>query len=232
VVTGPTNTGSSLAGQRVDLHDLAQEIARDVEVVDGHVAEHAARDREVRRGGRLRVATGHAERADRPDLAALHALVDLAERGIEAAVEAEHHERRPVLDLGPAGVDAGHVEVDRLLAQHLLAGEDRGAEQVRVRRGGRRDEDRVDARVLDGVARLRAPTGSVPAGEVLAAASTGSHTQASSASPFSTIDRACTCPMRRPRTVQLGASTALQQMLADHGPMGPPASGHGSRDVK
>ena len=47
---------------------------------------------------------------------------DVAEGRVEASVEAHHHPIGERADLGSAGVDPGQVEVDRLLAQHRLAG--------------------------------------------------------------------------------------------------------------
>ena len=110
-------------GHSLNLDDVAKEEAGHVEVVDRHVAEHAAGHAEVGDGGRLRVAAGHAQGAEHADLARPNAIVDLAERGIEAPIEAEHDEWRVARDVGPTLVDPREIEVDRLLAQDLLAGE-------------------------------------------------------------------------------------------------------------
>ena len=49
-----------------------------------------------------------------------------------------------LLDPLPAGVDLGEIEVDRLLAQHRLAGLDRTLEQLEMGVGGRCDQHRLD----------------------------------------------------------------------------------------
>jgi hypothetical protein len=100
-------------------------------------------------GGRCgrRVAAGDQELFQPADLPTRHPLPDLGKGRIEPPVKADHDGGAQPLDLLPAGVDPGQVQVDRLLAEHRLAGLGARGEQVDVGRRGRGDDDRVDARV-------------------------------------------------------------------------------------
>src|ERR1700730_4895424 len=133
----------------MDLHHLTQEEAGHVEVVDGHVAEQAAGGGDV--GGRRgrRVPAGDDELLQAADLPAGHPLAHLGEGRVEPAVEADHDGRVQALDVLPARVDPGQVEVDRLLAEHRLARPYRGGEQVDVGSRGGGDDDGVDACVTE-----------------------------------------------------------------------------------
>jgi hypothetical protein len=56
-------------------------------------------------------------------------------------------------------VDLRDVEVDRLLAEHRLAGADAAGEQVDMRRCRRRDHHAVDGRIVEHGGGVRAPRG-------------------------------------------------------------------------
>ena len=112
---------------RKHFHDLARDRARHVEVVDRHVAEQSARGGDIFRRRRRRIAADdrRAVRARR-SLPPPAARARRRKRGIEAAVEADHHRRGERCQAVAAGRRAGGVEVDRLLAQDGPAGPCRG----------------------------------------------------------------------------------------------------------
>lgn len=146
-------------------HDVAGQEACHVQVVDRHVAEDAAGLRHV--GGRWggRVAADDRQLHQGSDLAGGDAPVDLGEARVEAAVEADHHARRPVADRPEARVDARQVEVDQLLGEDGLAGRDRADDLVDVVRRGRADDDGVDVRRGVHVRDVAGRAGAVPTGE-------------------------------------------------------------------
>jgi hypothetical protein len=69
--------------------------------------------------------------------------------------------------LGKAGVDPLDVEVDRLLAQHGLAGPCRGNDEIDMRIGRRRDENRADLRVGESAHGIRHGRGAMTRGQSL-----------------------------------------------------------------
>jgi hypothetical protein len=128
--------GHQVRAHRLDLDDVPEKVPGQVEVVDGHVAEQPAGHREVLDRRRGRVAAGDDELFQPADLAGAYPIPDLLERRVEPPVEPDHHGRIGVCDLLPARVHPRDVQVDRLLAEHRLAGEHRTGEQVDVGRGG------------------------------------------------------------------------------------------------
>ena len=83
-----------IGADRVHRRDVAHQVARHVEVVDRHVAEQAARDLDVGDRRRAGVARGDDHLLELADLTRPDALAQRLERGIEAAVEADHDGRR------------------------------------------------------------------------------------------------------------------------------------------
>ena len=145
VVAGLGDDGAELlrsAGG--DLDDVGHEEAGHVEVVDGHVAEDPARVRDVGGGRRLGIAAGDGQLLERADVAPRHPAVQFGEVRIEPTVEAEDDRNRGGTGLLAQCVDAGDVQVDRLLAEDGDGGIDGGADQVDVGRGRRGDDDGVD----------------------------------------------------------------------------------------
>ena len=89
------------------------------------------------------------------------------EGGVEAAVEAEHDGHGNGVQFVASGLDVLHVQRDRLLAQHGLAGLG-GGEQVRdVQRRGRADDDGVDAFVGEDGVHVGRVAGAVDLGQLL-----------------------------------------------------------------
>ena len=91
------------------------------------------------------------------DLAGLEPIAERLERWIEPAIETDHDGGVELADLGPAGVDLGDVEVDRLLAQDRLDRPSRlrtelGRDRARRRGGDVLDGDQLGARVGGDVA--------------------------------------------------------------------------------
>ena len=89
--------------------------------------------------------------------------MQLGEVRVEPAVEAEDDRNRGGTGLLPQRVDAGDVQVDRLLAQDRDAGVDGSADQVDVGRGRRGDDDGVDVAGVEHLGGI----GGHPSGAVL-----------------------------------------------------------------
>ncbi len=143
---------------------LAEQPARQVEIMDHHVAEQAARDLDVGHRRWAGVAAGDGEQLELADGAGDELLAQGAEARVEAAVEADQQRHARLLGDLEAGIDAGEAEVDRLLAEDRLAGLGRPLDQVGVgvgragdgqRRLGRRDlgavfaGERLGGRLVD-----------------------------------------------------------------------------------
>ena len=151
----------------VHLDDVAQEEAGHVEVVDGHVAEDAAGDLHVLSRGSGGVARDDEQVLQVADCALFELSVNCGEGGVEAAVEAEHDGHGNGVQFVASGLDVLHVQRDRLLAQHGLAGLG-GGEQVRdVQRRGRADDDGVDAFVGEDGVHVGRVAGAVDLGQLL-----------------------------------------------------------------
>src|SRR5699024_5279472 len=104
------------AGEERD--DVAVEVPRHIEVVDGLVAEDAAGGAQVldrRRGG---VAADDRQLLEGSDLSGDETFPSCGEVAVEPPVEADGERNAGVLDQGRQFVDAGDVEVDRLLAEN------------------------------------------------------------------------------------------------------------------
>ena len=133
---------------------LAEQEARHVEVVDGHVAKNAAGAGDVVERRRTRIARRYGDHLDIADGAVVDRLADRGEMRIEAAVEADHQHSIGLLDHGQAFFDALDVEIDRLLAEDRLAGPGETLDEIGVGVGRRADDDGVDVLgLLDGIDR-------------------------------------------------------------------------------
>jgi len=131
--------------QRVDGHEfLAHEEAGQVEVVDRHVAEQAARALDVGRRRRGGVAADDGDDLEVADIAAADAPLEFGEVGVEAAVEADHQRRLVLLHHLEGLLDGADVERHRLFAHDRLAGVGGCLDLLGMEAGGRADQDGID----------------------------------------------------------------------------------------
>jgi hypothetical protein len=107
-------------GEHLD-RPLAQQPGRQVEVVDGEVLEQAAAGRDEGRGRGGRVVVDDVETFQRADVAAVDPGLQGAVVRVEAAVEGHEQAVLGLLQLALGGQQGGQVQVERLLAEHLLA---------------------------------------------------------------------------------------------------------------
>jgi len=126
---------------------VAEDPPADIEVVDQHVLEDAARAADVLDRRRARIAAGHHQHLGLADLAGVEPALERGERRVVAALEPDHARDLGLGDRRGARARALEVEVDRLLAEDRLAGRRRAQDQVGVRIGARRDHDGIDAGV-------------------------------------------------------------------------------------
>ena len=125
--TSPASPIAGIDQRRADGMNLdrlvAEQEARHVEIVDHHVAEEAAR---ALRHTPPAAAPGSREMtvtsSTLPASPAATPTLARGEIGIEAAVKADHQRRAGGLHDGQAGADAIRAEIDRLFAEHGLAG--------------------------------------------------------------------------------------------------------------
>ena len=144
------NVVSDHIGTRgVHLDNLAEEKAREIEVVDRHVPEQPAGGSQILARCRGWV-TAHYDQLFQPaDVASGDSIMHFAKRRIEAPIESHHHGGIQRSDLYPAPIDPSQVQVDRLLAEHCLAGAYGSGQQVDVRGRSRGDHDGIDAGVVE-----------------------------------------------------------------------------------
>ena len=117
-------------GGGVDLHRLlAQQPARHVQVVDGEVLEQAAAGGNETGRRRGRIVVDQLQRFQLADRAGVELLLQRLEVRIEAAVEAEQEAR--AFEARARLQHFLQVQVDGLLAEHRLAGLDRGQRVAR-----------------------------------------------------------------------------------------------------
>ncbi len=126
---------------------LVQQPARHVEVVDGEVAEEAAAGRDEGRRRRRGVVADQVQRFQRADLAGRQPRLQRAVVRIEALVEGDVERLRRPLQRDSVGAQPRQVEVERLLAEHRLAGRQRRQHEVEVGAGGGGDQHRRDRRI-------------------------------------------------------------------------------------
>src|SRR5258705_7555165 len=99
------------------LHLAVGQPAQDIEVVDGKVAEYAARLRDVRLVRRRRIVTGEADRVEGPERSGLDQPARLAITRVEAALEAELERDPAALDLVGDGQGVVEIRGQRLRAR-------------------------------------------------------------------------------------------------------------------
>ena len=154
ISTAAVSTSPAWADRRIDQRRaeredldrlLGEEEAGHVEVMDHHVAEEPARALDILDRRRTGIARDHADDLDRAGLAGAEAAFERGEVRVEAAVEADHQRLAGFADHLEAAADAAGVEIDRLLAEHGLAGGDGGLDQVGMGIGRRADHHGVDA---------------------------------------------------------------------------------------
>src|SRR5262245_63709037 len=112
--------------------------------MDRHVAEDPARHLEIveRRNGWI--AARDDELLQRPDLARPDRRCQRCVARVVAPVEADLHLDAAAGDLPAALLHPGHVEIDRLLAEYMLAGPGRRGDQPDMGVGGGGDQHRLD----------------------------------------------------------------------------------------
>ncbi len=112
--------------------------------MDHHVAKQAAGALDVGDRRRGRVARQDGDELDIAGSTFGQPLLQGGEIRIEAAVEADHQRDAGLLDPGQRLADALGIEVDRLLAEHRLAGRCRLVDEIGVGVGRRADQNGVD----------------------------------------------------------------------------------------
>ena len=143
---------------RGHLGDVAEEVARDVEVVDELVLELSARRGDVRVGRRETVAAHHDKGVDGPELRARERLFRSPVPRVEAALEADLEPTLRLRDVRHDVLRLGDADRDRFLAERRDARVEAAADDRRVRVRRRDDHGRVDVleRRVDRVDRPRA----------------------------------------------------------------------------
>ncbi len=128
--------------------DVPREIARHVEVVDGHVAEQPAGGLDVARRGRRRIAAGDDRELEPADLPELEPLAQRSIGGVEATVEADHHDGRSAA-ISPQQARARSRPMSIGFShEYRLAGLGRRHDERHVGVGGRGDHHRANVAVV------------------------------------------------------------------------------------
>ena len=125
---------------------LPEHEAGEVEVMDHHVPEQPPGHAQVGRRRRLRVTAADDHLMDHADGTARGQITHASVGRVEAAVEADLDRHAGIAHRLPALFDALQAQIDRLFAQHRLAGGGGGDDQGHVRVGGRGDQHRIDPR--------------------------------------------------------------------------------------
>ena len=107
-----------------------QQPARHVEVMDRHVAEYPARAGDVIGGRRAGITADDGDHFDRPDAARVNGSLQRHEIRVEPAVEPDHQLALLGRNHFQAGLHAGQRQINRLFAEHGLAGADKPFDQV------------------------------------------------------------------------------------------------------
>ena len=130
-------------GEQFDPAARAGQPEREIEIMDHLVVELPARHGDI--GGRRRrgIAAHDADDLDFPHLPDIHRGLDRAVGRIEATLKSDHDRHVDAADRLRAGLDALHVEIDRLFAQDGLSGLCRGNDQIDMGVRRRSDNDRV-----------------------------------------------------------------------------------------
>src|SRR5579863_2616595 len=123
---------------------LAENESREVEVMDHHVSEEAARAGDIGKGRRRRIARGDRDDLECADRPLGDPLAQGGEIGVEASIEADHQSSARLSDDVETGAHAANVEVDRLLAEDRFPGASSALDEIGVGVGRRADGDRVD----------------------------------------------------------------------------------------
>ena len=131
------------------LRVVVENPAENVEVVDQHVLEDAARASDVRDRRRARIAARDDQHFRRADLALDDARLQRRESRVVAALESDEACDARAFDGVCARACALEIEVDRLFAKDLLARAGRRLNQVRVGVGGRADQYGLDVLVIE-----------------------------------------------------------------------------------
>ena len=138
---------------------VAEDPAKDVEVVDQHVLEDAAGDLDVIHGRRAGIAAGDQEHLRLADLPRGKPIFQRGEGGIVAALEADQAGDAGFCDTSRTVASARERQIHRFFAEDRLLRRRRALDELGVRIGGRADDHRLDARVAEdllGAADLRA----------------------------------------------------------------------------
>src|SRR5438552_5392423 len=142
---------------------LVQEPPRHVEIVDHHVAEQPARAAHIFDRRRTRIAARDRQQFEAANAAVADLAFEPRETRVEAAVEADHQRHVAFLGHGNARRGAAAVKVERLFAEHRLAGACRGFDKIGMGVGRAGNHDRLYGAVGKSL-RLTANRGTVAAG--------------------------------------------------------------------
>ena len=138
----PLNLGIAGLGRLV-----VEDPAKDVEVVDQHVLEDAARDFDIGNRRRTRVAARHDQHLRFADLTLVDARLQRDERRIVAPLKADQAAHVRLRNGCGACACPIQREIDRFLAEDVLPGCGRLEDQVRVGVGRRSDHHGLNRRI-------------------------------------------------------------------------------------
>jgi hypothetical protein len=141
--------GEAVARRVKRLGFVLENPAKDVEVVNQHVLEDAARTPDVLDGRCARIAARHGEHLGRADLARIDPRLQRGERRIEASLKADHAHHASGIDGPRARLRALHRQVGGLFAKNMLAGGRRTFDELGVRVGARADHARANRAVRE-----------------------------------------------------------------------------------
>ena len=159
-----------------DLNSLGTgDIAHHVEVVDHHVVEDAAGNRNVGSRGRLRVTGGNDDDVRIADRAVLNCVSHSLVVVVKAAVEANLELDALLFDQSEQLLDLLDIIVDRLLAEDVLAGVYRCHRDIAVGIRGRADEHDLDLGIVDDIHKVGGNVGDVTLRQPLACAGLVQH---------------------------------------------------------
>ena len=144
---GDGRIGEGAGGGIHGFRFFAEDPAEDVEVVNQHVLEDAARTLQVFDRRRTWIATDDRQRFQLADFALFQTRLERGEGRIEAALEADQTSFSGRVDDLLALARPAEFEVDRLLAEDMLAGSGGALDEVGVGVGRRADEHGVNATV-------------------------------------------------------------------------------------
>src|SRR5439155_18574003 len=138
------------ASRRVDTRGfVAEDPAKDVEVVDQHVLEDAAGDLDVIHRRRAGIAAGDQEHFRLADLARVKPIFERRKRGIVAALEADQAGDASFRNRLRAVASAHEREIHWFFAEDRLPRRRGALDELRVRIGRRADDHRLNTGIAE-----------------------------------------------------------------------------------